>query len=274
MKSVVTFVDANKSKVVVEININNGRFSMTGDMGGSGGQIYDSIKPATSSQQELIDLWKRYHLNDMKSGTPKQMELVKDLPYVEACAVLERENLLVDILPNGDNFTYGEGWLTEELPEDIEYLVESIIEAIDEEEDERRGDTLISDLDEQDAYNIIEEVSDDDVDEIYAICLMFDLTANEIEDIAIEGNSRICVQGIDYLFGTDEEMDVAWDEALDNYLEECVYPELSGTLSQYFDDEKWKRDAKYDGRGHSLNRYDGGEEYVKVKGVDYYAYHQ
>jgi hypothetical protein len=274
MKKELSFVDANKNRVTVEIRINNGKFSMSGDMGGSCGQIYDSIEPATSGQEDLLDLWKKYHLNDMKSGTPRQMELVKGLPYVEACAVLERENLLEDILPDGKKYIYGTGWLTEELPEDIEDLVEEVAETINEEEEERRGETLISDLDIEEAYSIIAEVSDDDADEIYAICLLFELTANEIEDIAIEGNNRICVQGVDYLFGTDDEMDEQWEIELDNYLQEFVYPELSGYLERYFDDEAWKRDAKYDGRAHSLNRYDGGEEYVEVKGVYYYAYRQ
>lgn len=274
MKKEVSFVDANKNRVTVEIRINDGKFSMSGDMGGSLGQIYDSISPATEYQEVLIDLWKKYHLNDMKSGTPRQMELVEGLPYVEACAVLERENLLEDILPNGEKYIYGSGWLTEELPEDIEDLVEEVIESIKEEEDERRGDTLISDLEVEEAYSIIEEVSDDDAEEIYAICLLFELTANEIDDIAIEGNNRICVQGVDYLFGTDNDMDILWDAELDNYLEEIIYPELSGNLAQYFDDEAWKRDARMDGRAHSLNRYDGGEEYVEVNNVYYYAYRQ
>lgn len=274
MKKELSFVDANKNKVTVGITINDGKFSMSGDMGRSCGQIYDSIEPATESQKDLLDLWKKYHLNDMKPGTPRQMELVKGLPYVEACAVLERENLLEDILPNGEKYIYGTGWLTEELPEDIEDLVEEVIESIKEEEDERRGDTLIADLEVEEAYSIIEEVSDDDADEIYAICLLFELTANEIDDIAIEGNNRICVQGVDYLFGTDDDMDTLWDAELDNYLEEIIYPELSGNLAQYFDDEAWKRDARMDGRAHSLNRYDGGEEYVEVNKVYYYAYRQ
>jgi hypothetical protein len=274
MKKELSFVDANKNKVTVGITINDGKFSMSGDMGRSCGQIYDSIEPATESQKDLLDLWKKYHLNDMKAGTPRQMELVKGLPYVEACAVLERENLLEDILPDGKEYIYGSGWLTEELPEDIEDLVEEVAESIEEEEGERRGETLISDLDIEEAYSIIDDVSNDDPDEIYAICLLFELTANEIEDIAIEGNNRICVQGVDYLFGTDDEMDEQWEIELDNYLQEIIYPELSGHLQNYFDDEAWKRDAKYDGRAHSLNRYDGGEEYVEVKGVYYYAYRQ
>lgn len=298
MKKIITFVDANKNKAVIEIAIKDGRFSMSGDIGGCLGQIYDEIEPDNEGQELLLDLWKKYHLNDMKAGTPKQMEYIqskkedidlwndmlsefkslrdiKDFSdYEFKKLLLEKVNLLEDILPNGEKYIYGTGWLTEELPEDIEDLVEECCTLIEEYETERKGDTLISDLDREEAFKIIHEVSDDDASEIYAICCMFDLTVNEIEDIAIEGHNRICVQGVDYLFGTDSEMDTAWDEALDNYLEECVYPELSGHLQNYFDDEAWKSDARMDGRGHSLNHYDGGELSYNVGEVYYYAYRQ
>lgn len=78
----------------------------------------------------------------------------------------------------------------------------------------------------------------------------------------------------EYLVLTDEEADDAWEESLDNYLEECIYPELPDNMINYFDDEKWKNDAKFDGRGHSLNYYDGSEEVEEVKGETYYIYRQ
>lgn len=63
----------------------------------------------------------------------------------------------------------------------------------------------------------------------------------------------------EFAIGTEEEADEAWDQSLDSYLEECVYPELPESMVNYFDDEAWKRDARYDGRGHSLSSYDGEE---------------
>jgi hypothetical protein len=75
-----------------------------------------------------------------------------------------------------------------------------------------------------------------------------------------------------YTVMTDGEADQAWDESLDSYLDECVLPDLPDTARNYFDDEKWKRDAKTDGRGHSLNHYDGSEEEANINGVDYYIY--
>jgi hypothetical protein len=70
----------------------------------------------------------------------------------------------------------------------------------------------------------------------------------------------------EYAVGTDEEADAAWDGELDNYIEECIEPEiekitLAGNLASYvtFDSDAWKRDARMDGRGHALSRYDGDE---------------
>jgi hypothetical protein len=76
----------------------------------------------------------------------------------------------------------------------------------------------------------------------------------------------------DYLVLTDSEADDKWEESLNNYLEECIYPELIGNLSNYFDDEKWKKDARYDGRGHSLATYDGNEYEESVNGTTYYIF--
>lgn len=77
------------------------------------------------------------------------------------------------------------------------------------------------------------------------------------------------IDGAEYAVGNDSECDAAWNQSLDSYLEDCIYPELGGTLANYFDDEKWKRDAKFDGRGHSLSSYDGEE--IEIGG-DLYAY--
>jgi hypothetical protein len=76
----------------------------------------------------------------------------------------------------------------------------------------------------------------------------------------------------EYMVLTDDEANDKWEEALDGYLEECVYPELSDPLKNYFDDEAWKRDARMDGRGHSLSSYDGHEHEEKVGEVTYYIY--
>jgi len=78
--------------------------------------------------------------------------------------------------------------------------------------------------------------------------------------------------GEEYAVLTDDEADIAWEESLQSYLDDCVYPELEGNLATYFDDEKWKRDARFDGRGHALGHYDGEEHEEKINGEWYYIY--
>lgn len=94
------------------------------------------------------------------------------------------------------------------------------------------------------------------------------------DDISDESNDRYSVGNDEYLVCDDATADRYWDEELDMYLDDCVYPELPDNIVQYFDDKKWKRDARYDGRGHSLNHYDGGEEVESINGTDYYIYRQ
>jgi hypothetical protein len=76
----------------------------------------------------------------------------------------------------------------------------------------------------------------------------------------------------EYLVLDDDEAEKAWSESIENYYEEYIEPNLEGNLSAYFDYQKWERDAKMDGRGHSLNHYDGSEDEVTVDGTDYYIY--
>ena len=85
---------------------------------------------------------------------------------------------------------------------------------------------------------------------------------------------RLSYDGEGYDILSDSEADTAWDAALESYLEECVYPELPDNMVHYFDDEKWKRDAQHDGRGHSLSGYDGCEHEVKIDGEWFYLYRQ
>lgn len=89
----------------------------------------------------------------------------------------------------------------------------------------------------------------------------------------------LSAEGAEYAVATDKEADAAWDQSLDSYIEECITPELDklevgGNLSAYikFDEEMWKRDARMDGRGHSLSSYDGEENEETIEGVTYYIY--
>ncbi len=103
-----------------------------------------------------------------------------------------------------------------------------------------------------------EEAIQDIVDELDSI-------TNDYDNTYSYGNGE-------YLVLTDRESDEEEDRRLDNYLEECIYPELPENLRCYFDDEAWKRDAKMDGRGQIISTYDGYENEEVVNGTTYYIY--
>jgi len=98
---------------------------------------------------------------------------------------------------------------------------------------------------------------------------------NEIE-VGRYDDTLLTVGNEEYRVLTDDEADEVWEEALDNYLEECVYPDLPENMVRYFDNEAWKRDARFDGRGHALSYYDGEEleETVNYRGDEdtFYIY--
>lgn len=67
----------------------------------------------------------------------------------------------------------------------------------------------------------------------------------------------------EYWVLTEEEANEAWDEELNEYFDEEVLPAIPKHLVFYFDTkktrERWKQDARMDGRGHALSPYDGSE---------------
>lgn len=83
LKEKVKFKDKNNNLAVVNIEIRQGNnkkvFSMTGEIGDSSGQCDDSIVPANNAQKKLLELWDKYHLNDLNAGTVKQEKKLKEL---------------------------------------------------------------------------------------------------------------------------------------------------------------------------------------------------
>lgn len=78
----------------------------------------------------------------------------------------------------------------------------------------------------------------------------------EISELDID-DEEFRFNGEDLLVLTDSEADDRWDEELDNYIDECL--DIPDWIRPYFDEERWKDDARYDGRGHAISRYDGEE---------------
>lgn len=151
------------------------------------------------------------------------------------------------------------------LPSDFEDKLTELIETIEQEEEER-AERLVTDED-IDLFNDFDEP-----ETALALALICGLSVNEIDNISEDGNNYWTVQGVSYLAGTDDEMNEAWDEELDRYIDECI--EIPAHIEPYFDRERWKNDAKSDGRGHALNHYNGDEEEAEINGMIYYAYRQ
>ena len=75
-----------------------------------------------------------------------------------------------------------------------------------------------------------------------------------------------------HLVLTDSEADDMCEEYLDQYIDDCIIPELPEHAKDYFDRDSWKEDAKMDGRGHCLASYDGEESKETINGETFYIY--
>lgn len=107
----------------------SGRLSFVGrDYRHGSGQVYEYLTEETPAEGytrkdcfRLKQAWRRWHLNDMRAGTPKQEEAVRrwcttsnDQSYKAACEMLKSIDLLVD-----DGYKYGSKWLKEDVPLDV-----------------------------------------------------------------------------------------------------------------------------------------------------------
>jgi len=125
------------------------------------------------------------------------------------------------------------------------------------------------------AKEILDEAEVSDTELAYFLACLEELPISSVDDIVEPTRGRAndwSIAGVGYLAGTDGEMDVLWDEGLDNFIDEYILHEIPETYRYYFDEALWKRDAKQDGRANSLGRYDGNEHSQKVNDNYYYAY--
>lgn len=79
----------------------------------------------------LIQIWKRWHNNDMRAGSPAQMEHLRivqtttglKLTHENVCEILQDAGLYVDDHFNWGSDTagyrYGSAWIFEQLPESV-----------------------------------------------------------------------------------------------------------------------------------------------------------
>jgi hypothetical protein len=144
-------VDYNHSgrkncRVTVEVELNDGRLSICGniwnpqetDCYSCGQNIYTlaELLHGSHKMQRIKAIWERWHLNDMKAGSPKQEEYLREHPvkaeypqshYEVASKMLADAGLNPDqtYLYKGLPYQYGFAWLKEELPAEVIAEVES-----------------------------------------------------------------------------------------------------------------------------------------------------
>lgn len=131
------------SDVYCHIKHEGGRLSITGVVGptmggdahGNCGQIVDSladVSPACgkwtkTAIKRFAATWRRWHLNDMRAGSPVQEEWLRSNPIdrkdyahpkshyeVASCRLAE-----ADLNPDPDGYKYGHAWKSEEVPASV-----------------------------------------------------------------------------------------------------------------------------------------------------------
>jgi hypothetical protein len=143
--------NGRRMSIFVHAQLENGKLSITGvegPMGGGNaiggcGQIVMSLRepeglkdfePAPgwtlASVERLLELWDRWHLNDMRAGSPAQEAWLRANPvsfkypeshYEKASAALADAGLN----PDADGYRYGHAWNREEIPADVVAEIEA-----------------------------------------------------------------------------------------------------------------------------------------------------
>lgn len=132
------------NSVEIEYSLKDGRFSASGNIWMSsrkdilsGGQNLEEIAdmfPDHDLVQRIVKVWKKWHLNDMKAGSPKQEEFLANLNlpnngnfHETAKAKLKDAGLDPDesFLHYNKPYEYGSAWITIDLPDAVVAEIES-----------------------------------------------------------------------------------------------------------------------------------------------------
>lgn len=154
MKTIATDIPnphgREKLQAGVEVKYEDGRLSISGVVGtkrqlaegdaATCGQCIDAIAGISSRYlveefkkadlDRLVEIWRRWHLNDLTAGSPAQEEWLRTNPvtfeypdshYTAALEALTAAGLNPDpnYLYKDEPYNYGHAWLTEELPTDV-----------------------------------------------------------------------------------------------------------------------------------------------------------
>ena len=121
--------DSRRRKAIVTVELKQKpqglSLSICGEIKGLAyGQCHEEMKELVVEKRqnfdEIIEVWEKYHLNDMRAGTAKQNKAVKEYcknnpyDYNDVCNYLKEQGIYED---NG--YRYGTAWLFEDIPETI-----------------------------------------------------------------------------------------------------------------------------------------------------------
>lgn len=132
--------ESEKSNNLAEIEwtLQNGRFSASGGIWQSNkrdyttcGQILEellSLFPDDELVNKIVKVWRKWHLNDLTAGSPRQTEFLEqftDTPrsdyYTWAKDKLSEAGIEPDesFQYNGKAYSYGSAWLHTDLPDSV-----------------------------------------------------------------------------------------------------------------------------------------------------------
>ena len=258
----------------------NGYFSLTGDIDGGSGAIGDKLAKIDPRFTLLNDM----HLSDCETGAP--MHSWENAFYF----IKGNDDAALDRHIRHKSEEFKNAYLAIHDAKNLERDVSGYNARVTKPTIERLENLKVEiaalwDLDAEAAYTLAESIPADltDIDETVtlddynepdkaqALAQHLDCHFSEVTE---DDDIRFSAEGMDFLIVTDDEAEILWDESLDSYLDDCVLPDIPDNMQNYFDTEAWKRDAKMDGRGHSLSSYNGCEYNQEVDGETYYIFRQ
>jgi len=256
-KREVKFLDANHNLFTVEVEITqrNGypELTMSGNYGSSCGQCLDAINPANEHQAKLVELWNKYHLENVS-----KVKNIKDTL-----------NDVIKNIINAEEFRKGKP-LTGFDDSSLIDIVEQFTDFEDEEARLCAALVQMFDLSENDLEHVEINETSVTVQGINYIAgndeQMDEKTYEYIKDSAWAFNKGFIIDHSSVL-----DNDEGSEQILSAIQEQCEGGN-EAVLKLIDDFEEFADDAiSADGRGHFLNNYNGAEEEASINGVYYYA---
>ena len=130
--------------LVISVNLrqteNGPALSIIGMMGDAAGQIYKDIRRAEcfnfrsgwtqEKLDKLLDVWEAYHLNNLQSGAPEQMEILRSwfetVKYPENTYDGQLRQLDKHGMRTHNGHVYGTKWLYLPIPADVLEFLHSL----------------------------------------------------------------------------------------------------------------------------------------------------